>query len=419
MKPEHLIEKIREGKKSDKQPVSYADVWSMYMKYPQLIKEVDFITIHILPYWEDEPVVVGDAPAHIERAYKIVKAEVEKIVPGKAIFIGETGWPNRGRQRGLAEPSVINQATFIRELIEKANKNGFDYNFIEAFNQPWKSQLEGVVGGHWGLFTAERQQVFPLTGPVFENSDWYWRWLLASLLVLVILTIYRKRLQNLSAQHLLILISFAQLLSMILFISMDELWQSSYTLEQQTKALFFVIISILMVGIIMSQLYNTLIGSNNLKISALLLYGLYCLLAVFAIFDTYNLASYGRYLNFPYFMYAIPVSGIVGMVLIRCLMEHRCSLQTLQLSNFLYNPFNTTILNKILGFALIFISMALIYGETRAFMYGRDFIVSHPEISERLVTALSYTLSNKQLLIWMLCLLILAIAFLSQKKTKN
>lgn len=56
-----------------KQPVSYADVWSMYMKYPQLIKEVDFITIHILPYWEDEPISVMDAPAHIERIYKQVQ----------------------------------------------------------------------------------------------------------------------------------------------------------------------------------------------------------------------------------------------------------------------------------------------------------------------------------------------------------
>ncbi|MGZ5027439.1 MAG: exo-beta-1,3-glucanase, partial [Methylobacter sp.] len=31
-----LIEYIREVKRSVKQPVSYADVWSMYMKYPEL-----------------------------------------------------------------------------------------------------------------------------------------------------------------------------------------------------------------------------------------------------------------------------------------------------------------------------------------------------------------------------------------------
>lgn len=45
-----LIGYIRQVKQAVKQPVSYADVWSIYMKYPQLINEVDFITIHILPY---------------------------------------------------------------------------------------------------------------------------------------------------------------------------------------------------------------------------------------------------------------------------------------------------------------------------------------------------------------------------------
>ena len=27
-------------------------------------------------------------------------------------------------------------------------------NLIEAFDQPWKRQLEGAVGGHWGMFDA-------------------------------------------------------------------------------------------------------------------------------------------------------------------------------------------------------------------------------------------------------------------------
>ena len=58
MDVDRLIGYIREVKRAVKQPVSYADVWSMYMKYPKLINEVDFITIHILPYWEDEPILV-------------------------------------------------------------------------------------------------------------------------------------------------------------------------------------------------------------------------------------------------------------------------------------------------------------------------------------------------------------------------
>lgn len=62
MEASELIKYIREVKAAVKQPVSYADVWSMYMKNPEIIKEVDFITIHILPYWEDEPIPVSQAP---------------------------------------------------------------------------------------------------------------------------------------------------------------------------------------------------------------------------------------------------------------------------------------------------------------------------------------------------------------------
>jgi len=95
LKADQLIEYIREVKRSVKQPVSYADVWSMYMKYPELIKEVDFITIHILPYWEDEPITVDQAPAHIERIFKQVQQEADSIAPGKPILIGESGCPEQ------------------------------------------------------------------------------------------------------------------------------------------------------------------------------------------------------------------------------------------------------------------------------------------------------------------------------------
>ncbi|MGZ8137466.1 MAG: glycoside hydrolase family 17 protein, partial [Methylococcaceae bacterium] len=168
LESDQLINYIRTVKKAVKQPVSYADVWSMYMKHPELIKEVDFVTIHILPYWEDEPIAVEQAPAHIERIYKHVREEADAIAPGKAILIGESGWPSQGRQRGWSVPGVVNEAKFIRGLIKVANENGFDVNIVEAINQSWKSALEGVVGANWGLFSADRKEVFPLTGQVQE-----------------------------------------------------------------------------------------------------------------------------------------------------------------------------------------------------------------------------------------------------------
>lgn len=218
-----LISYIREVKKAVKQPVSYADVWSMYMKYPQLIKEVDYITIHILPYWEDEPISVENASDHLEKIVKQVEDEARGIAPGKPILIGESGWPSAGRQRGMAIPSVVNEAKFIRGMIQVAARHGFDYNIVEAFNQPWKSNLEGVVGANWGLFSADRKPVFPLTGLVTENQNWPAHFALATLLWLLIVSAYLKKLSNLSFPSLLIWLTLVQIFSVSVVMMSDFL----------------------------------------------------------------------------------------------------------------------------------------------------------------------------------------------------
>ena len=46
---------IREVKAQVSQPVTYADVWEFWLRYSDLQNFVDFVTIHILPYWEDFP----------------------------------------------------------------------------------------------------------------------------------------------------------------------------------------------------------------------------------------------------------------------------------------------------------------------------------------------------------------------------
>ena len=54
--PAMLAEMIRGVKARVKMPVTYADVWEFWLRYRELAGVVDFVTIHILPYWEDEPV---------------------------------------------------------------------------------------------------------------------------------------------------------------------------------------------------------------------------------------------------------------------------------------------------------------------------------------------------------------------------
>ncbi|GGG18546.1 hypothetical protein GCM10010964_03490 [Caldovatus sediminis] len=164
----HLAAALDRVRAAVRQPVTYADVWEFWAQFPQLADHVDIVTIHILPYWEDEPRGVADAIAH---AREVVQ-RMRRMFPGKPIAIGEVGWPSRGRWRADAAPSRVNQAVFLRAFIRLAREEGFDYNLIEAFDQVWKHRLEGTVGAAWGLFTADRRPKFPFDGPVAEDPAW-------------------------------------------------------------------------------------------------------------------------------------------------------------------------------------------------------------------------------------------------------
>lgn len=166
--PDQLKAYIRQVKANVSQPVTYADVWEFWLKYPEIAEEVDFITIHLLPYWEDIPAGVEGAAERILMAYH----EITERFPGKPILVGEAGWPTAGRTRGPAAPGLVEKARFINVFVNLAADNGFDYNLIEAFDQNWKSRLEGTVGGHWGLFTTDRIAKFALSGNVVENPHW-------------------------------------------------------------------------------------------------------------------------------------------------------------------------------------------------------------------------------------------------------
>ncbi|URX63432.1 glycoside hydrolase family 17 [Luteibacter anthropi] len=151
-------------------PVTYADVWEFWQKHPRLAEATDYLTIHILPYWEDEPVSPERAVHHVADVYQRMKAEF----PGKRIMIGETGWPSEGRTRRDASASLVNEARYLREFLNYAATVDMPYNVIEAFDQPWKRDLEGTVGGYWGIFDVDAKPKFAMTGPVVEEPRWTW-----------------------------------------------------------------------------------------------------------------------------------------------------------------------------------------------------------------------------------------------------
>jgi exo-beta-1,3-glucanase (GH17 family) len=149
--------------------VTYADVWEFWLKAPELAPAVDFLTIHILPYWEDEPVAAEDAVAHVRE----IRDRLATMFAGKEIWVGEVGWPSVGRMRDKALPSPTNQARVVSGVVAAAKDGGWKVNVIEAFDQPWKRLLEGTVGGYWGLYDDTRRELkFRFGEPVSNEPHW-------------------------------------------------------------------------------------------------------------------------------------------------------------------------------------------------------------------------------------------------------
>jgi exo-beta-1,3-glucanase (GH17 family) len=164
-----LANTIRAVKSRVSTRVTYADVWEFWLRHREIYDAVDFITIHILPYWEDFPIPAREAAAHVEA----IRKKVTAAFPNKEILIGETGWPSAGRMREGALPSPVNQARVIHDVLTAAKRENYHVNIIEAFDQPWKRYLEGTVGGHWGLFDADsREFKFAWGGAVSHHPYW-------------------------------------------------------------------------------------------------------------------------------------------------------------------------------------------------------------------------------------------------------
>ena len=148
---EQLISYLRQVREKTWRPVSTSETWDIWIKHPELVEEVDFIGTHIFPYWEGIP--VDEAIDYVFDRYNALR----EAYPNKKIVITEVGWPSTGQPKGQAEASLVNQAKFIRDFLNRAKKERVTYYVLEAFDQPWKQVLEGTAGAYWGLFNANRE----------------------------------------------------------------------------------------------------------------------------------------------------------------------------------------------------------------------------------------------------------------------
>ncbi len=175
-----LIGYIDRVRKAVKVPVSTAEPPYIWAAHPELVSHVDYIAVHLLPYWENQPIDL--AVAHSIQQYEDVKI----LYPDTPVIIGEVGWPSNGRTHGGAVASQANQAHFLREFLKVAQEKNYIYYVMEAFDQPWKDQSEGAVGAYWGVYDVNRVPKFSLTEPIVGIPHWSWLAGLSAILAVVV-----------------------------------------------------------------------------------------------------------------------------------------------------------------------------------------------------------------------------------------
>ncbi|MBL0900249.1 MAG: glycosyltransferase, partial [Reyranella sp.] len=192
--PAQLIREIRNVKRNVKVPVSTSEPWHVWLEYPELAREVDFLAVHILPYWDEKS---SETPIQYLQN-KI--AELKRAYPNKNIIVTEAGWPSNGASRrspgtGLVKHATpAEQAKNVRDAVAWLRSQNIDHFVVEAVDQPWKSyDLEGKAGGYWGLWNADRQQKFAWTGTIERFPQWIScaAWSLVASVPLMLLFLWR------------------------------------------------------------------------------------------------------------------------------------------------------------------------------------------------------------------------------------
>ena len=164
---EQLEKYLDEARDAIGQPVGTAEPWHVWLAHPELADHVDFIGVHLLPYWEG--VSVDTAVDYSFSQFR----RLQKAFPGKPIVVAEIGWPSRGRTREYAVASDSNEALFLRRFLKRAEREQIVYYVMEAFDQPWKAYQEGAVGSYWGVYDVNRNPKFEFTAAIVRVPEWH------------------------------------------------------------------------------------------------------------------------------------------------------------------------------------------------------------------------------------------------------
>ncbi len=151
---ESVIKYVQTIKAGAKQPVTFCENYVPWLgKLQELVKEIDFISIHTYPVWEYQ---------NIHNALEYTKSNfmaVANMYPDTPVMITEAGWATNSNGKGICPTNVSeeHQATYYQDLIKWSEEEEILTFVFEAFDEPWKGSPEPhEPEKHWGLFKVDR-----------------------------------------------------------------------------------------------------------------------------------------------------------------------------------------------------------------------------------------------------------------------
>lgn len=150
---EKVISYVRTVKAAVDQEVTVAENYVFWAQDgAELAAELDFVSIHIYPVWEQRSIDEG-------LSYGIRNMQdVRDNLPDARLVITEAGWASTAVEFGdrAGQPE---QKRYYEEIYEWAAEQNITTFFFEAFDESWKGDPNNPAGAekHWGLFTEERR----------------------------------------------------------------------------------------------------------------------------------------------------------------------------------------------------------------------------------------------------------------------
>lgn len=135
-------------------PVGYVDAYYEFELRPILVELSDILLINCYPFWEGTE--INSALGHMNEMYNRVK----NVSNGKPIMITETGWPSQGNSIGAAMPSHKNALKYFINSQLWASDQDIDMFYFSSFDEDWKYESEGAVGGFWGIMDIHEKLKF-------------------------------------------------------------------------------------------------------------------------------------------------------------------------------------------------------------------------------------------------------------------